>query len=126
MQRKLSIPCTVARVLKYIPELQRHVERLIRKREELQLRASRDEFASTCSSGVINPVISATCLSKREIMIQICILSSSAAIPFSKVVRILERQGLQLINATTHATNAERTFYALHLQVRILLWFDLQ
>ncbi|KAK4404775.1 Transcription factor ORG2 [Sesamum angolense] len=35
--RKLSIPATVSRVVKYIPELQREVERLTEKKEKLMM-----------------------------------------------------------------------------------------
>ncbi|ONK71501.1 uncharacterized protein A4U43_C04F9300 [Asparagus officinalis] len=115
-RKKLSIPCTIARVLKYIPELQKCVERLKSSREELLLRASNDEFDSNCDKGMMNPVISAICLSKREIMIQICIFNTSSMITFSKIIKILEREELQLLNATTHTTHDDKTLYSLHLQ----------
>ncbi|KAK8513431.1 hypothetical protein V6N13_002175 [Hibiscus sabdariffa] len=38
--KKLSFPDTVSHALKYIPELQEQVERLVRKKEELMLRVS--------------------------------------------------------------------------------------
>ncbi|XP_019162255.1 PREDICTED: transcription factor bHLH101-like isoform X2 [Ipomoea nil] len=41
--RKLSIPATVSRVVKYIPELQKQVERLQQKKEELGSRICRQE-----------------------------------------------------------------------------------
>lgn len=41
LQKKLSIPTTISRVLKYIPELQHQVERLTKKKEEILLRISR-------------------------------------------------------------------------------------
>ncbi|ONK63544.1 uncharacterized protein A4U43_C07F16320 [Asparagus officinalis] len=117
-RKKLSIPCTIARVLKYIPELQKCVERLKSSREELLLRASNDEFDSNCDKGMMNPVISAICLSKREIMIQICIFNTSSMITFSKIIKILEREELQLLNATTHTTHDDKTLYSLHLQAK--------
>ncbi|XP_038686045.1 transcription factor ORG2-like [Tripterygium wilfordii] len=39
-QKKLSIPATVARVTKYIPELQQEVVRLVQKKEDLCARLS--------------------------------------------------------------------------------------
>ncbi|XP_020272261.1 transcription factor bHLH100 [Asparagus officinalis] len=117
-RKKLSIPCTIARVLKYIPELQKRVERLKCSKEDLLLRVPNDELESNCNKGMSNPVVSAICLSKKEIMIQICISNTSSMIPMSKVIRVLEREGLQLLNATTHTSHDNKTFYSLHLQVK--------
>lgn len=40
---KLSIPTTVSRVLKYIPELQKELERLVKKKERLMSKISKQE-----------------------------------------------------------------------------------
>ncbi|XP_020275582.1 transcription factor bHLH101-like isoform X2 [Asparagus officinalis] len=119
-QRKLSIPCTIAHVLEYIPKLQKHIKRLQRKKEELLSRVPSNDYSSICNKErMINPVISAVFLSKKEIMIQICILNKqSAATPFSKVVNILEREGFRLLNATTLTTHDDKTIYSLHLQAK--------
>ncbi|XP_038971831.1 protein IRON-RELATED TRANSCRIPTION FACTOR 2-like isoform X2 [Phoenix dactylifera] len=114
-QSKLSIPSTVSRVLKYIPELQRQVENLTRRKEENLLMVSRQE-EHAYNSGIIYPIVSATCLNNKEVMLQICFLHKDVRLPFSKVLRVLEGEGLQLMNASTLTTHADKTFYSLHLQ----------
>lgn len=121
MQKKMSISCTISRVLKYIPELQRNIERLTRRKEEILLRMSKQKHCSSFNSDHkigVDPVISATCLNSNEVMVQICIKNTSEMIPLSKIVTMLEEEGLQLMNASTLATHAHGTFYSLHLQVR--------
>uniref|UniRef100_A0ACD5WL82 Uncharacterized protein n=1 Tax=Avena sativa TaxID=4498 RepID=A0ACD5WL82_AVESA len=112
--KKLSIPITVTKVLKYIPELQKEVNTLEKKKEELT-RAS-------CKPGVVSmrentaPIVSATCIDDRDIMVQVSLLSNMAgALPMSKCVKVLENEGLHLVNSSTSAFQ-NRTFYCLHLQ----------
>ncbi|XP_010927034.2 protein IRON-RELATED TRANSCRIPTION FACTOR 2 isoform X2 [Elaeis guineensis] len=117
--KKLSIPSTVSRVLKYIPELQRQVEKLTRRKEEILLMVSRqEEHGHNSTGGIIYPIVSATCLNNKEVMLQICFLHKAVCLPFSKVLRVLEGEGLQLMNASTFTTHADKTFYTLHLQAR--------
>jgi hypothetical protein len=115
LQKKLSIPITVTRALKYIPELQKQVSTLEKKKEELT-RAS-------CKPGVLGmkentaPIISATCIDDRDIMVQVSLLSNTAgALPASKCIKVLENEGLRLVSSSTSAFQ-NRTFYSLHLQV---------
>ncbi|XP_020268590.1 transcription factor bHLH101-like [Asparagus officinalis] len=115
-RKKLSIPCTIARVLKYIPELQKHIEKLQSAKEELLLRVSSNEFTSTCSENVIQPMISAIFLGRREILIQIYILRKSLMVPLSMIMKVLEREGLQIMNAMTHTSYDGKTIYLLYLQ----------
>jgi hypothetical protein len=116
LQKKLSIPITVTRALKYIPELQKQVSTLEKKKEELT-RAS-------CKPGVLGmkentaPIISATCIDDRDIMVQLSLLSNMAgALPMSKCITVLESEGLRLVSSSTSAFQ-NRTFYSLHLQVQ--------
>ncbi|KAM0844747.1 hypothetical protein ACQ4PT_056841 [Festuca glaucescens] len=112
--KKLSIPITVTKVLKYIPELQKQVEGLEKKKEELA-RAS-------CKPGVLTmkentaPIVSTTCIDDRDIMVQVSLLSNMArAMPMSKCIKVLENEGLRLVSSSTSAFQ-NRTFYSLHLQ----------
>ncbi|KAM3354757.1 hypothetical protein ACQJBY_025470 [Aegilops geniculata] len=112
--KKLSIPITVSRVLKYIPELQKQVDGLEKKKDELT-RAS-------CKPGVLTmrentaPIVSATCLDDRDIMVQVSLVSTMAGdLPISKCINVLENEGLHLISSSTSAFQ-NRTFYSLHLQ----------
>ncbi|EMS49002.1 Transcription factor ORG2 [Triticum urartu] len=112
-KKKMSIPTTVSRVIKYIPELQKEVDGLEKKKEELR-RASCEQGAMRQNTA---PIVSATCLDDREIMVQVSLVSTMAgALPMSKCIKVLENQGLRLINSSTSAFQ-NRTFYSLHLQV---------
>ena len=103
-------------MLKYIPELQKEVDTLEKKKEELT-RAS-------CNPGVLGtrentaaPIVSATCLDDRDIMVKVSLLSNMAgALPMSRCIKVLENEGLRLISSSTSAFQ-NRTFYSLHLQV---------
>ncbi|XP_062208108.1 protein IRON-RELATED TRANSCRIPTION FACTOR 2-like [Phragmites australis] len=114
--KKLSIPTTVSRVLKYIPELQKQVDNLERKREELTNANCKPGVLDTKES--ITPVVSATCLNDMEIMVQVSLLSNVAAttLPLSKCIKVLENEGLHLISSSTYSTFENRTFYNLHFQ----------
>uniref|UniRef100_A0ACD5XGA6 Uncharacterized protein n=2 Tax=Avena sativa TaxID=4498 RepID=A0ACD5XGA6_AVESA len=112
--KKLSIPITVTKALKYIPELQKEVGTLEKKKEELT-RAS-------CKPGVVSmtehtaPIVSATCVDERDIMVQVSLVSNMAgALPMSKCIKVLENEGLRLVSSSTSAFQ-NRTFYSLHLQ----------
>lgn len=104
--KKLSIPTTVCRALKYIPELQKQVENLEKKKEKLA--------SSNCKPGVLSvrgsiaPTVSATCLNDKEIMVQISLLrdtDASTALPLSKCINVLENEGLQLISSSIDFLN---------------------
>ncbi|KAJ1287102.1 hypothetical protein BS78_03G404300 [Paspalum vaginatum] len=118
--KKLSIPTTVSRVLKYIPELQKQVDNLEKRKKELT--------NANCKPGVLNtteimaPVVSATCLSDMEIMVQVSLQRNVAAttLPLSKCIKLLENEGLLLISSSTYSTFENRIFYSLHLQVSII------
>ncbi|KAL6853885.1 hypothetical protein ACP4OV_019914 [Aristida adscensionis] len=114
--KKLSIPITVSRVLKYIPELQKEVENLERRKKELT--------NANCKPGVLKapqtiaPVVSATCINDTEIMVQVSLLSyvAATALPLSKCIKVLENEGLHLISSSTYSTFENKTFYSLHFQ----------
>ncbi|KAM0930710.1 hypothetical protein ACQ4PT_000796 [Festuca glaucescens] len=112
--KKLSIPITVTKALKYIPELQKQVEGLEKKKEELT--------QANCKPGVLSmrenaaPIVSATCLDDRDIMVQVSLLSNMAgALPMSKCIKVLENEGLRVVSSSTSAFQ-NKTFYSLHLQ----------
>ncbi|XP_020153147.1 protein IRON-RELATED TRANSCRIPTION FACTOR 2 [Aegilops tauschii subsp. strangulata] len=115
--KKLSIPTTVCRALKYIPELQKQVENLEKKKEKLASANCKPGVLS--ASGSIAPTVSATCLNDKEIMVQISLLrgtDAATALPLSKCINVLENEGLQLISSSTSSTFGNKTFYNLHLQ----------
>ncbi|KAJ4772601.1 basic helix-loop-helix (bHLH) DNA-binding superfamily protein [Rhynchospora pubera] len=118
--KKMSIPTTVSRVLKYIPELQKQVAKLTKKKEKLLLNGSLwQEHNSTSKDHYIDSlVVAATCLTDKEVMINICILSKRAnKTPLFKYLEILEGEGLKVINASTSSPHGERIFYNLHFEI---------
>ncbi|CAA7060540.1 unnamed protein product [Microthlaspi erraticum] len=120
--KKLSIPQTVSRSLKYIPELQEEVKKLIKKKEELLVRASgqRDieHNVKPQPKAVASYVstVSATRLGDNEVMVQI---SSSKIHNFSisNVLSGLEEDGFVLVDVSSSRSHGERLFYTLHLQM---------
>ncbi|KAL6626449.1 hypothetical protein ACP70R_030175 [Stipagrostis hirtigluma subsp. patula] len=115
--KKLSVPTTVSRVLEYVPELQKQVENLEKKKKAL--------LNANCKAGVlqtsesITPVVSATCLNDMEVMVQVSLLSSVArtTLPLSSCIKVLENEGLHLISSSTYSTFENRTFYSLQFQI---------
>ncbi|XP_061995938.1 transcription factor ORG2-like [Rosa rugosa] len=125
--KKLSIPATVSRVLKYIPELQQQVEGLIQKRDELLSKISQQEnvvllqeekqVKSTARGSRSSlSAVSTTRLSDSEVTIQISIIKSSHNF-ISRILQSLEEDGLELLNASSFESSGGRIFYNLHLQV---------
>uniref|UniRef100_A0A1J3JC06 Transcription factor ORG2 n=1 Tax=Noccaea caerulescens TaxID=107243 RepID=A0A1J3JC06_NOCCA len=123
--KKLSIPATVSRSLKYIPELQEQVKKLIQNKEELSVRVSGhrdiDIYAKPEPKAVASymSTVSATRLGENEVMVQI---SSSRIYSFSisNVLSGLEEDGFALVDVSSSRSQGERLFYTLHLQVENL------
>ncbi|OIV92293.1 hypothetical protein TanjilG_10503 [Lupinus angustifolius] len=122
--KKMSIPGTISQVLKYIPKLQKQVEGLTKKKEELLLRISQqvDALMNKESQRKIAPhsyafVVSTSRFNDNEASIQISTCEEANKISFSEILLCLENIGLVLLNASSSGTFGERIFYNLHLQV---------
>ncbi|CAA7060539.1 unnamed protein product [Microthlaspi erraticum] len=121
--KKLSIPQTVSRSLKYIPELQEQVKKLIQKKEDLLvlLSSGHRDVAKPEPKAVASymSTVSATRLGENEVMVQI---SSSKIHNFSisNVLSGLEEDGFVLVDVSSSRSQGERLFYTLHLQVENL------
>ncbi|XP_057998277.1 transcription factor ORG2-like [Hevea brasiliensis] len=120
--KKLSIPATVSRVLKFIPELQQEVKKLVQMKEELLSKISKQgqhqqvkqrKGISTRSS---LSAVSATHLSDTEVLIQISTFSIRTT-PLSEILLHLLEDGYVLINSSSFQSFGGRVFYNLHLQV---------
>ncbi|KAB2631159.1 transcription factor ORG2-like [Pyrus ussuriensis x Pyrus communis] len=120
--KMFSIPNTISHALKYIPELQKQVEGLNGKREELLSRASKQEGVmhavkkvkitarSSLSAG------STYRLNDTEVAIQISTFKSDNNL-LSEILLHLEEEGLQVQDASSFESFGGRIFYNLHLQV---------
>ena len=121
-QKKLSIPTTVSRVLKYIPELQHQVEGLFQKKEELLSKLSskgdlsHQEVESKNAARRTGPAVSASRLNDRELIIQISKYNIYKC-SLSEILLYLEENGLLLLNASSFESFGGRVFYNLHFQV---------
>ncbi|KAI3525986.1 hypothetical protein L1887_05125 [Cichorium endivia] len=136
-KKKVSIPGTVSRALKYIPELQKEVEILIRKKEKLSSYSSSKASLkqegmkhTSCRDSKIerkaSVVSSVRVLGAKEAVIQL-ISSTDHMIKkketglLSKVLEFLEQEedGFILLNATNFRSSGEVTSLStLHLQVQ--------
>lgn len=122
LQKKLSIPATVSRSLKYIPELQEQVKKLIQKKEELLVQVSGqiniEHYVKPQPKAVASYVstVSATRLGDNGLMVQI---SSSKVHNFSisNVLSGLEEDGFVLVDVSSSRSQRERLFHTLHLLV---------
>ncbi|XP_055809378.1 transcription factor ORG2-like [Solanum dulcamara] len=123
--KKLSIPSTVSRILKYIPELQSEVERLIQKKEEFTSTIISNKKNSADfnkqkrrKGGIENSslVITTSELGDKEIVVQISTLNNNKG-SIGEAISELEDEGLVLLNATSFGTFEDGVFYTLHFQV---------
>ncbi|KAM3696633.1 hypothetical protein ACJW31_06G053900 [Castanea mollissima] len=118
---KLSIPATVSRMVKYIPELQQQVDILIQKKEELISRICRQgeqihqENQRQIASRSFLSAVSASWLNDREVMIQISTYKVHKS-PLAEILPNLEKDGFLILNASSFESFGGRVFYNLHLQ----------
>ncbi|XP_071690925.1 transcription factor ORG2-like [Rutidosis leptorrhynchoides] len=133
-KKKLSIPRTVSRALKYIAELQKEVGMLIRKKEKLlsysssaaQVNLKKQSPKDAILKRKSSVVSSVSVLSEKEVMIQL--ISSTDFTthnneigPLSKVLEYLEPEedGYVLLNSTTFKSSGEGIISnTLHLKVQ--------
>jgi len=123
----MSIPSTVSRVLKYIPELQQQVQALTKRKEELLCRISRQlqgdavkkESHRKISHHNSSFVVSTTRLNDCEAVVHISSQETHKA-PLSEILQCLENDGLFLLDASSSQTFGGRFFYNLHFQVSFI------
>ncbi|KFK24862.1 hypothetical protein AALP_AA8G034700 [Arabis alpina] len=119
-KRKLSIPMTVARVVKYIPEQKQELQRLSRKKEELLKRISRKtatlnhHHQEQLRNRTMDSSMSANWITDTEIAVQI---ATSKWTSISDMLLRLEENGLNVINVSSSVSSTARIFYTLHLQM---------
>ncbi|XP_021741152.1 transcription factor bHLH101-like [Chenopodium quinoa] len=124
--RRLSIPATVARVLKYIPELQEEVKDLTHRKEELlseisvlqgnntrenihEEKPKMDKIKEKSTSFSV----SMNNLSDKEMVIQISTLFERVSL--SEVLILLEKNGNVIIDVSSFQSFGGRFFYNIHL-----------
>ncbi|XP_042514385.1 transcription factor ORG2-like [Macadamia integrifolia] len=127
--RKLSIPTTISRVLKYIPELQNQVENLKQRKQEIlstiHKKGDRTHIDNQ-SNGIVRrslPIVSVSQIEEREVMIQICSCKTMRS-SVSEILVNLEEEGLEVFDLSASASSGEVVFYNLHLQIREKQWLN--
>ncbi|XVE60008.1 hypothetical protein DITRI_Ditri05aG0092100 [Diplodiscus trichospermus] len=125
--KKLSFPATVSQALKYIPELQQQVERLVQKREKLLSRISQEDGLkgsqeqqkiSRSGRSLSTAAVSISRPSDSEIAIHISILQKvHKTHQLSEILDFLEQEGFLLQNATSFESFGGMILYNIHLQV---------
>ncbi|XP_042514387.1 transcription factor ORG2-like [Macadamia integrifolia] len=126
--RKLSIPATISRVLKYIPELQKQVERLKQRKDEILAsvynRGNSKGPIDKQRNGIIKkslPTVSVSQVDEGEVLIHICSCKNTRS-PFSEILQNLEDEGLQVLNVfasvSSSSSSGEVLIYNLHLKMR--------
>ncbi|KAL7097762.1 hypothetical protein ACP275_10G163000 [Erythranthe tilingii] len=123
--RKLSIPATVSRVVKYIPEIQKEVERLTHKKEMLTSKITSSASSSiglkkqNRSNNINSSAVTATQIGEREIVFQISKADyQKRVLLISEAVTTFEEQGFLLTNATSFQSFDGRIFFNLHIQAQ--------
>ncbi|KAL7138368.1 hypothetical protein ABFS83_10G158200 [Erythranthe nasuta] len=118
--RKLSIPATVSRVVKYIPEIQKEVERLTHKKELLTSSYASSSFGlkkQNRSNNINSSAVTATQIGEREIVFQISKADyQKRALQISEAITTFEEEGFLLTNATSFQSFDGRIFFNLHIQ----------
>ncbi|KAL7154798.1 hypothetical protein ABFS83_03G027200 [Erythranthe nasuta] len=129
--RKLSIPATVSRVVKYIPEIQKEVEKLIHKKEMLTTKMTSSSSSSYSfglkknhikqnRSNYTNSAVTTTPIGEREIVIQMSTKADykKRDLLISEAVMSLEEEGFLVTNAISFESSDARIFYTLHIQAQ--------
>ncbi|RID67955.1 hypothetical protein BRARA_C00152 [Brassica rapa] len=127
-KRKLSIPKTVAGVVKYLPEQKQELQRLSRRKEELMERISnktatlnhqqeqlRNRALMMGSIDSSSQKIAANWITNTEIAVQIATRKWTS---ISDILLRLEENGLNVISVSSSVSSTARIFYTLHLQMR--------
>lgn len=125
LQKKLSIPATISRVLKYIPELQAQIQLLTQEKQRLMSCASDDRgcYGINTEQRRDDPrkieglTVESTCWrSEREAVIQICQGSHSDK-GISEVLLDLEGNGFSLTSASGFKSCGGNFLHNLHVWV---------
>ncbi|KAI4330541.1 hypothetical protein MLD38_028820 [Melastoma candidum] len=121
--KKLSIPATITRVLKYIPELQEHIQLLTREKERLLSYAPYDLRCRSVDAEPKNDypravtgsmVESMSWRSEREAMIRISQGDDSDK-GISQALLDLENEGFSLISTSSFRSSEGKFMHDLHV-----------
>ncbi|KAL5994645.1 hypothetical protein ACLOJK_024698 [Asimina triloba] len=123
-KKKLSIPATVSTASKYIAEMQKEVERLMRRKEEILSQIMRQEEPNhprkigvgPTQAPLSAPIYSLCRVDDAEVVVQICTADISRN-PISAVLMDLEEAGHLVLDTSSFSTAGNKVFLTVHLQV---------
>ncbi|KAL0708961.1 hypothetical protein Bca4012_015939 [Brassica carinata] len=125
-KRKFSIPTTVTRVVKYIPEQKQELQRLSRRKEELlkitslKTATQKQQQEQLGNREMMDSVdtspqkIVANWITDTEIAVHIATCKSAS---ISDMLLRLEENGLDVISLSSSVSSTASIFYTLHLEV---------
>ncbi|KAK1366016.1 Transcription factor ORG2 [Heracleum sosnowskyi] len=127
--KKLSIPATVACVVEYIPELQKEVERLVQKKEELSSRMCRQrEDSADYQVGKrrkverketsLSAAVTISPVGCNEVIVQISAIEGNKGLLSEALSKLELGDGLFLLNASSFQSIGDRIFHTLHFQAQ--------
>lgn len=124
LQKKLTAPIIVDRVLEYIPELEIEIEKLTLKKNSMQS-IQREELPNkkTLPSEFQAPTVAVNEVRKGELILQICMQSDRDDV-FSNLIRKVEDEGNCITSSSSLYVCDDRVCYHLHIQVCFLLVFS--
>lgn len=128
-KRKLSIPSTVTRVLKYIPELRNQISKLAKQRDQLlsSINASSSEVKKSTSieeadlmephpaPGTSDPPVVKVNAPLGHSEVIITVFTCKDGIQLSAILLALEEEGLELLNSSTFILE-NKVYHHLHLR----------
>ncbi|KAL5720073.1 hypothetical protein ACHQM5_012776 [Ranunculus cassubicifolius] len=122
-KKKLSIPVSVSHAVKYIPQLQRQVIRLVRRKEDILSCIFKQNSEHTSYHVQSNCVkeqsfarVTTSQIGDREIVIQISTPTEGKA-TFSNVLQNLEENGVDILSVVS-VSSENKVFYTLHVEVK--------
>nr|XP_043612293.1 transcription factor ORG2-like [Erigeron canadensis] len=140
-KKKVSIPRTVSHALKYIPELQKEVETLARKKEKLSSSSSLTTTNISKGHSGIKVQDAKDVINERKASVSVCVLGDEEAIIhltssstdsmnnnnnedtsfLSKALEYLEREedGFVLLNSTSFKSSGDEMLFNTTLHVKV-------
>ncbi|KAA8536548.1 hypothetical protein F0562_029026 [Nyssa sinensis] len=109
-KKKWSAPAMIDRVLEYIPELEKEIEKLTLKKTNMQSINQNPQLE------LQSPTVSVSEVKNGEVIFQICMGRDGNHV-FSNLIQKVEEEGMCIASASTLYACEDRVCYHLHIQV---------
>ncbi|KAJ4729212.1 transcription factor ORG2-like [Melia azedarach] len=119
--KKRSAPAIIGRALEYIPELEKEIEQLTLKKNNLvstfENKQTRDQNPELEHEERQAPTVSVHEVKEGEVIIQITRILKDEDTIFSKLMQNLESEGKSIVGVSTIQVSEKRVCYHLHIQM---------